>query len=231
MQLNELLQRLCEGEFEDINLGYTVDGLPMDQHYPKLVRHIDMGLLELHKRFPIRTRTVQLEQDESIKAYTLRSVFAQSNTGSTEPIKYILDDATAPFKDSEFLRIDEVKDAEGVTLPLNNAYDDTSVFTPTHNTLYVPEPEQGKVVTFTYRAAHGTLSTTDNPEDILVDLPYSHVEALLYYVANRVLAPTNIDASRDYLMKFESACNILEEFNLNNEDNTESQQFYNGGWV
>ena len=231
MLLKEVLLRLCEGEFADMPLGYVVNESPLDEHYAKLVRHIDMGLLELHKRFPLRIREVFIQQYDQITFYTLNSRFAVTNTESTEPVKYIEDTASNKFVDSDFLCVDRVFNEIGEELPLNDNSQCNSLFTAGFNIIQVPCPVSTNSFLAHYRASHGNLSTTEQSDQVEVNCPYSHLEALLYYVVHRVLASTHIDESNNYLLKFEQSCNKLTELNLLNEDNTPAMQFQLGGWI
>lgn len=231
MLLKEILTRLCEGEFSDLALGYQVDEAPLAHEYGKLVRHVDMGLLELHKRFPLRILEVMVQQYEHISRYELHSRFSHLNTTSIEPTKYIIDSSSYPFVDSEFLCVESVYDEVGCKLPLNDLMNENSVFTSGYNSIQVMNPNPNNAFLVQFKAAHGNLDSVKGPEEVEVNLPHSHLEALLYYVASRVLAPTHVEESNNYLLKFEQSCNKLVELNIRNEDNTSSQHFKKGGWV
>lgn len=231
MLLKEILVKLCEGEFSDLALGYQVDDKPLGENYAKIVRYVDMGVLELHKRFPLRLKELNIQQDELLQNYQLDSNYAVSNTSSVEPFKYILDSEEDPFVDSDFLCIDGVLDSLGCPLPLNDTMDAYSVYTAGYNTIIVPYLLDMGTFTVKYRASHGNLDSELDPSLVKVKFPYSHLEALLYYVAYRAMATTSADLSNAYMMKFEQSCNKLKELRMENKDGTTPQHFFLGGWV
>ena len=231
MLLKEILQRLCEGEFSSIASGYILDGSPLNEHHAGLVRHIDMGLLELYKRFPLRIREAYIQQYDHIQNYVLHSQFAVTNTESSAPTQYIEDTPLNKFTDSDFLCIDKLFNEIGEEVPLNDYHKCNSMFTSAYNTIQVPCPSSANVFLVHYRAGHTLLPVDEKPDEVEVHCPYSHLEALLYYVAHRKLASTHADESNMYLMKFEQSCNKIKELNLMNQDNTQGEQFYLGGWV
>jgi hypothetical protein len=231
MLLKEILTRLCEGEFSTLNYGYLVDGSPLDENYAKLVRHVDMGLLELHKRFPLRVREVFIQQYEQISTYYLDSRYAETNTESAEPIKYIIDTAYSVFNDSDFLCIDTLYDEVGERVPLNDLMEATSMFTPSFNSIQVMSPQNTNMFSAHYRASHGNLPTDLPSDEVIVAFPYSHLEALLYYTASRGMAGVDTEGSNNYYLKFEASCKKLSELKLDNTDNTRSVRFEMGGWV
>lgn len=231
MILKEILMRLCEGEFSDLAIGYQVDETPLNHEYGKLVRHIDMGLLELHKRFPLRVREATLQQYSSINSYELHDRYAITNNSSIEPIKYLLDSSHNKFVNSDFLAIDCLIDSSGNRIIKNDRSEATSMYTTGFSTIKVNAPTDDTTFSVQYRASHGNLDASLDPGEVDVLFPYSHLEALLYYIAHRVLVSTHMEESNNYLMKFEQSCLRLTELNLRNEDNTQGDQFTIGGWV
>lgn len=231
MLLQEVLQRLCEGEFSDVNYGYIVDDGPLSEHHGKLVRHIDMALLELHKRFSLRLKEIDILQFEGITTYELSTKYAVSNDLSLVTNKYVLDSYDTPFITKEFLKVDSIRDDMHNPIPLNNAEKHGSMFSTTFNTLRVTRPKDGCKFTVSYRAALANLSAQLPASEVEVELPYSHLEALLFYVASRATAATSPEISNNYIMKFEASCAMLSRLNLNIEDNTDATRFQNNGWI
>lgn len=231
MRLDELLLHLCEGEFANISLGVVIDDAPKMEHYTSVLRLIEVGLLELHKRFPLRKREVFIQQYDHIQNYVLHSKYAATNTASTEPYKYIEDTVYNQFLDHDFIQIEELYNEDGQPIALNDRSQQYSMYTSAFNTIQVPYPESANNFIVIYRAGHPAIDKKAHPSDIDIALPYSHLEALLFYVAGRKLSATNPEESQMYLAKFEMSCAKLIELNLRNEDNSPYQQFFLGGWI
>ena len=230
MQLSELLQRLCEGEFSGLAIGHQVDGSPLDEHYAKIVRHVDMGLLELHKRFPLKIKEIFIQQYDQIQKYKLSERYAESNSDSNEPVKYLCDSRFNKFTDSGFLRIDTLFNELGEPVAIDDIGQQYSMFTSSHDTVQVPYPDNANSFIVHYKAGHPLLPT-DRVDGVEVDLPYTHLEPLMFYVASRALASLNPEESNNYLMKFENSCMKLTQLNLAYTMNTPPEQFARGGWI
>ena len=230
MQLKELLQRLCEGEFDGMAIGHQVDESPLDEHYAKLVRHIDMGLLELHKRFPLKIRETFIQQYDHIQNYKLSERYAETNVESNEPTKYICDSRFNKFTDSSFLRIDSLFNELGDPVAIDDAGQQYSMYISSHDTIQVPYPDSANSFVVHYKAGHPLLPT-DRVDGIEVDIPYSHLEPLMFYVASRALSSVNPEGAQNYMMRFENSCMQLVQLNLAYTMNTPPEQFARGGWI
>jgi len=68
-----------------------------------------------------------------------------------------------------------------------------------------------------------------------VQLPDSHLEALLFFVASRVNNPIGMtnefNAGNSYAAKFEAACQALEEQGLQVDQDSQNTRLHRGGWV
>jgi hypothetical protein len=73
------------------------------------------------------------------------------------------------------------------------------------------------------------------PDRIDVELPYSHLEALLFYVASRVHTPTGMtnetNMGNTYYQKYEASCQQLEVSNLRVDQGSQNSRLYRNGWV
>lgn len=257
MLLSEIFEQLKYGELSTIALGGTdCAGLSVDD-YPRIIAHTNLALIELYKRFTIKTGELTLVPDDIITEYRLHSDFAQSNTASGEPIKYIKDTIEVPFTD-DINKIETVKDLAGRTVPLNDRKQIFSLFTPNFKTIrinynipteYIPAdsynsaskppvymPVNREELTVLYRAKPEAIPTDIlNPEMVEILLPYSLMEALLYYIASRIHTNLNLDGSigegNNYMQKFEQACNKVWELGLMNLDEDTNEKLDNAGWV
>jgi len=247
MKLSDLFDQLSYGELSQLEMG-GADNIGISyEDYHRIVPHINLGLLELHKRFPIRIQEVIVQQYDHIQTYTLHSRFATSNTESTESPKYIMDSAIYPFADN-ILKIEKVFNEDGQEYHLNetdpyiirteNNYTSKrawSVHTPAYNKIQIPYPMAENTLLVEYRAAHDKILIPElDPEEVNIDIPAALLEALLFYIAARVFTSMGGDNSQVgmvYMQKFEASCKLAETYNLFNEDNVTNQKLEANGWV
>lgn len=238
MLLKDIFNQLSHGEFAQTNIGSSINGGEGIQpdHYPVMVNFINLGLTELHKRFPLKTREILLQQYESIEYYRLTSKFATSNVDSLEPIKYIVDDEY-PFKD-DLLKIETIVDEAECELVLNNKANPFSLFTPEFNLLQVPYADSDKTLSIMYRANHYTLQyeSISDPLTQEINLPVSHLEALLFYVAGRYFSSfPDVEGTTNqgiqYMTRFENSCILLQNKELTNYPDESNNKLELRGWA
>lgn len=246
MTLQDIFDALSTGELSQISIGGQAAGVINKENRAKLLPHINMGLTALFKRFRLKEGelTIQLKPDKL--RYVLSSEFAFSQTGASA---YILD-TESPFTD-DLLKVEEVSTGLGFVLPLNDAMQAHSVYTPRMNTLVVPAPivnrsnvlpdelktEQLKLK---YRANH-TKITYDPAFDYSyvdgdpLELPDAYLEALLYFVASRVNNPIGMSnefhAGNSYMTKYEQECQRLEAENYQVDMTPTNSRLRRSGWV
>ena len=236
MLLSYIFNQLTQGELSQLSVaGTDVIGIQLTD-YEKVVPHINLGLIELYKRFSLKEHKLTIQEYESIDTYILDDDYAVSNTGSAEPIKYIVDSVDDPFVTSDFLKFVLVEDEEGTELPINDYNDETSIFTPTYNSLKLPSPTDTGVLTVTYRAAPEIIVVDDtlNPEQYDVKLPMHLLEALIFYIASRaysVLDMGESNMSDKFFIKYEAACKRVVDLGLISSDDTTNMKLEDNGWV
>lgn len=237
MKLIEIFQQLSDGELSQVSLGggeYR-DINPRD--YPRVGQAVNLALNALHKRFFLRDGEVTVQLHPTIQTYVLSKDYAASNQRSNEPVKYLLDTAR-PFEDG-VLKIEAVYDEDGKALPLNMLGKPDSIRTLDYRTMVIPEvTETGITRRVTYRKDHRKLGERDweDPERTEIDLPYSHLEALLYYVASRLLTPLGADSTgshvgNSYAKRYEQEARRLEGQGLEINRDYGAEKFSNRGWV
>lgn len=236
LTLQDIFEQLTYGELAQLSVGGADTGGIQVKDYPKVISHINMGLTALYTRFPLRIKELTLQQHEQITLYKLDYAFAQSNTESTEAIKYIIDTANAPFLD-DVLRINTAFDELGNEVQINDEDSNTSIFTPDYDTIQIPYPINTSAYFFTYRARHPKIPLdTLDPASVNVDIPIYLLEALLTYVVGRVLTSKGgtdgLTESGTYLNKFEALCRQVEEHNLMNSSSSETNtKLDDNGWT
>lgn len=234
MRLSTIFDQLTYGELSSLALGGIGNSGILEKHYPKVIANINLGLTELHKRFILKTSEVMVQQADHIQNYELHSRFAETNELSLEPVKYIMDSVYKPFQD-DVLKIEQIYTEIGQEVCLNNLKEPCSYFTPSYNVVQVPAPDVANAMLVIYRADHVRIELRDqDPSMIEVDLPSTHLEALLFYVASRIhsgLSGEGIQEGNNYLAKFEASCRKIEELSIMNKDNTTNTKLEDSGWV
>ena len=236
MKLSEIFNYLNYGELAEISLGGANEAGILEENYPAIVSHLNMGLIELYKRFPLRKNSVKVQMYDSISVYKLITEFSATNGSAL--IKYILDSAEDPFT-GKVLQIDSVtSDNKEINLILN----DTSVTqdviqTLSHNSFEIINFTPDQILTVNYKESPELISVTNlDPSAVEIDLPDSLLEPLVYYIAAR--AHTNVPSiegnpseSTLYYQKFELSVRKVKEYGLIDNHYNSNTRLDDNGWV
>ena len=246
MKLSEIFSQLSYGEFSQLSIGSGSMGEISEANQARVVAHINLGLSSLYTRFLLKQRSVKLALQVDRLVYPLTRAYAASNDESSEPVKYLWDSSLDPFL-GDVLKIEEVKTAYGIEMPLNSR-GKLTLTTPTLNSLAFPQaiveqspelPEELKTtwVNVFYRASHPIIDPfvgTFDPEVYEVELPYSHLTALLYFVASRVHNPIGMinefHSGNSYAAKYEAECQRLELTNIRIDEIDQESKLVRNGW-
>lgn len=223
MKLSEVFTQLAYGELSQLFIGTNNEGELTEESYPILLAHVNLGLTAIYKRFNLKEG---------------RLVFPLSQSGNVYKLGV-----------SDLNKIERVYTAEGTELPLNNANSPLSCYTPQLNILRVPKqivnkdrdlPEKYRTdgLEVVYRANHLKLTDTNgiiDPDKILLELPDTYLEALLYFVASRMHNPIGMvnefNAGNNWAAKYEIECQRLELLNLEVDESNENNRLNKNGWV
>ena len=248
MTLQDIFDALSAGELSQISIGGQAAGVINKENRAKLLPHINMGLTALFKRFRLKEGELIIQLEAGRTRYPLASEFSQS-AGGFSGVPFILDSAN-PFVD-DLLKVEEVYAESGKQFPLNDAAHLYSVKTPQTKVLTVPTdvvtksmslPDDFKTDTLrvVYRANH-TEVTFDPKVDYAyvggseLELPDSHMEALLYFVASRINNPIGMTnefhAGNSYMMKYEQECQYLENQGMQTDISGSNIKARLNGWV
>lgn len=248
MKLAEIFNQLAFGELSQISMGGEPAGQINENNYSNVLAHINLGMTALYKRFHLKEGRITLVLQPGRTTYPLTAAYAVANKKSSMPIRYIADTDDTPFKD-DIHKIESVFTDSGVELNLNDSADMYSVRTPSASTLCVPSiivvPDaqtsdvlKTKQLNIVYRANHPMIVQgigLFDPTRIEVDLPYSHLEPLLLYVASRVNNPIGManefHAGSSYAAKYEQSCQQLEIINLRVDQGSQRNRLMANGWV
>ena len=247
MKLSDIFAQLTHGELSQLSLGGAEAGQIDASNYAKVIAHVNLGLASLYKRFPLKEGRLLLELQTDRSVYPLSSGYAVSNPAVNGLPRYILDSEVDPFLD-DILKIEAVLTDLGFSMGLNDASNIYGISTPTAQSMRVPlalvtesMDIPSHLITDTlelvYRANHPIILHTPgiDPTMVYIELPYSHLEPLLYFVASRVNNPIGMTnefhAGNSYAAKYEQACALLEHVNLNVDQGSQNTRAARGGWV
>lgn len=247
MNLKEIFDQLTYGELSQISIGGGAAGQIRPEDYAKLVAHTNLGLTALYKRFNLKVGRFTLQLQPGLLTYQLNSAYCQSNSRSKVATKYI-NDTAMPFKDN-LLKVEYVFAETGFEFSVNNPVDLLSINTPSQRVLTVPAdivakldtlPDELKTDTLevVFRANHPKILTDEGeiePEETELELPETHVEPLLLYIASRVHTPAGIGGEDNtgniYYQKYEMVCQELENQNLQIDKGAQYNRIEKNGWV
>jgi len=223
MKLAEVFSALAYGELSQLALGKNVEGEVEEAVYPTLVSHINLGLTSIYKRFNLKEG---------------RLLFPLSGEGNVYKLEV-----------TDIHKIERVLTHQGTELGLNNESDPYACFTPSMDILRVPQkivdqspdlPDEYKTTELTviYRANHPKLIVKNgyiDPFKTTLELPYSHLQALLYFVASRVHNPIGMinefHSGNSWYAKYEMECQRLEAENIEIDESNHNDRLQRSGWV
>lgn len=247
-KLSEIFEQLTYGELSQVALGGAEQGgILSEATQRKVMSHIKLGLTSLYKRFNLKQGRLTLQLFPDVDTYPLLGKYAVSSRG-VEPKRWIVDTTTAPYGE-DILKILAVTGDSGYGFELNNYADDFSIITPAMDILRVPtlvlNPTNDVAACYltsqlqiTYQADHpkfpGTLSFLD-PERVNIELPASHTQALLYFVASRVHNPIGMgqefNAGNNWAQRYEAECKRLENDGNEIDEGAQIDRVRRNGWV
>lgn len=197
---------------------------------------LNIALNELYTRFPLKLGDTYIKQEDNITRYELASKYAQTNTGSTEPVKYIHDTAENPFN-PRFMRIESVWNEWGEEIAINNEDDCKSYFTPQYNVLQIPDPSADLTVNVVYRVPHTKLvegTSLQDTLDIELELPVQFLKCLTAYIgytAYNSMGSEQGIMGLNYRSLYKAACDEIEAEGLHIQSNKAGSSLCNRGWV
>lgn len=221
MYLSEVFDQLTYGELAQLSLGTESEPGISAANQSKVLASINMGLTELHKRFLLREGEVTIPVTAGIFSYSLATV--------DDLIKV---ERVYCLEDGEYREL--MLNASNETYLLEKYY----AKTPSYKVVMISPELITTELKVVYRATVPPIEKTIgyfNPADVVVDLPYSHLEALLYYVASRIMNPIGMvntfHDGNNFAAKFEQSCMVLEMQNLRIDTGSTNTRLERNGWV
>lgn len=227
--LAQFMSELSFKELSNLAAGDSGYGAIRPEKVPLVVNCINEALMRLHNRFILKTNNLIIETKEYITEYKLSSEHAVSTPYDAE--KYIID-MEKPFRD-DLIKILEVYNVQGERIPLNNASNPLSLYTPRPDTLQIPYPTSNSVYSVSYQAKHSPLSPQYLNQPI--EIPDNLKGALSSYVAFLIYSSMNgneaTTAAQKFLQQYTFIINdIIETDTANTSISQDSSRFNQNGW-
>jgi hypothetical protein len=236
MKLSDIFDQLTFGELKQVGMGGFEEGAIQPENYREVVNHLNLALVNLYTRFPIKEKQLILKTKEGQTKYPLLKQYAYS----VDPVNYtIVDTLDAPFLE-DILRIDAAFDVYGMEYFINDNHAANSLFTTSYDEVTVPWATGDELISIAYRAkptkivvpaAAATLNLSQ-----AVHIPDTLLEPVLVYIEYRVMKSRGGDAglAQAGMAKahYDTLCTEIEERNiLRNANNTTNIKPELNNWI
>ena len=198
MTANEVIALAKVGELSKLSIAIKDDNTV-------LLGFINLGLVELYKRFPLKNDEAIVALRDGKTIYKLDGTDTDVSMG--EPFMYLLG-AYEDGTDTDF-------SASALSLPINEEDNIYSVNSISYNSIQIPLVTTGAYISLIYVAKPTKVTALTLNEEL--DLPDQMIEALLHYIGYRAhgAMDANIQTeSNTHYMRFEASCNKLKELGV-----------------
>lgn len=235
--LDELFTLLATGEFSNISLSRNSTGGINESEYAKVIGHINLGMVELYKRFKL------MENELTLSVTPERALYFLADDRIITVPAGTIDQYITLTSEQTYLNIIEVTgafDTDGNELTMNNRFSTPSIQQQGLNVLKISKVTEALSMNIVYQA-HPTKIVLDDdfdPKTYLLYISDVIIEALLYYVASRIYKPTggnnstaNADKSISYQQQYELSCQKIDLFGLGIQNCDSENKFETQGWA
>lgn len=187
------------GQIIDLAKNGELNGLKVGDKPEVLVGYMNLGVLELYKRFQLKVEEYIIELQDMVDLYTMPNNYMWMIAAYGE----------VPIDSTESVNI----------LPINEEDNPLSINTVGWNKVQVPVSVAGAYVSIIYVASPLVYSVTELDEE--VDLPAQMVEALLAYMGYRANSAIDTGVQTEdsvYYQRFEASCEKLRQYGMSNGD-------------
>lgn len=158
MKLQEIFDQLEYGELSQLSIGGLPAGVIDESNWPRLVAHINLGMIALYKRFTLKQGRITLALVSGQTRYRLHSDYSVHSLRVPLETKYIMDSVTARFAD-DIQKVERITGDhrlgmingvaatigaqdrylhERAEFGLNDLSDEFAIFTPSRDVIEVP---------------------------------------------------------------------------------------------
>lgn len=235
MKLQEVFDQLSAGELSQFYLGGENGSGIVQEDYPKVIPLVNLGLIELYKRFSLMKEEVTIQLKDGKTRYLLDSKHSVRNTDPSVLEKYIVDSEFRPFKDN-IIEVERVYDELGVEHYNNHLNVVWGVSTPEYNVIECLFPSNSNTLTVIYSGFPESIQTTiTDASSVDINLPHAFMEALVLYIGTRLYSGIRVDGDNGstlaYQNRFENACNQLKKLNFGSDGYNINVKLDNAGFV
>jgi hypothetical protein len=222
MTLAEILEALQTGELAFLKVGDLAKANEVD----KVVAHLNLGLIDLHTRFLLRRKEVDVWVLPEVRDYELHA--SRGKIWGTEGVTYLADSPEEPFQ-NDLLKINKIYNKGSLEkldeydrilvnrgredcrdyrtypeLPLNDDNRPDSFHELAFNVVRIPPNYDSPTFTVEYRAVGDkiTYKVGDDPCRIQVPISRAFLQAILYWVGYRVTSSLNTDQAQEQINYF-----------------------------
>ena len=212
MTVADIIEDAKYGELAQLGIAKQLDSANEAEQTiaeKKVLSYLNLGLIELYKRFALRTEEEVVVMSENITLYTITSATFNSLYG-------VFNELGAPY-------------------PVNDEDDLSSIMTPSYNVLQVPNPSEGGALYVLYNSAPDRIVWAADLTTLTVPIPPALLEAMLHYIGYRAHGAQdgNVQAENNtHYMRFEASCKRAEEFGVITADALVSdEKLEKRGWA
>lgn len=237
--LKDLFTLLATGEFSNLSLSKDRSGNIEERDYEKIITNLNLGVVELFKRFKLQDGEINLHADPSVLIYYLRNanVTPLATISTTQYLETPLGYPGA----LNLIEITGITDTDGNDVRLNNRFAIPTIRQLAFDTLKITDLEAKQIFVIHYQSfpPQIVLDKDFDLANVTLDIPQTVLEPLLYYVAARVYKPIGSNSSggnasqdESFMQKYELACQKIETFGLEIDDcDRDLDRFSGEGWV
>lgn len=178
-----------------------------------IIGYINLGLIELYKRFPLDTKELLIEMVDGQEIYELPSDFMWIVAAYDE--------------------LEEIDDNIVSVVPVNEEDNPASINLVSWNEVQIPVGAAGAYLSIIYAAAPVVLTEADLADT--VPIPPQMIEALLHYIGYRAHGAVdgNVQAENNtHYQRFEASCLRMQNMGMfSNDDASMGDRISDRGFV
>jgi len=236
LKLKDLFTLLAAGDLSNVSLGRDSYGEINETEYPKVIGAINLGLVELCKRFRLLENELLLHVTPATSLYYLRDANVVGLVPS--PTRYI--ELLSGQSSVNIIEVTGVFDSAGNEIIINNRHTTPSIVQAATDTLRFSGLTAATTYNVVYQAHPDKidLNTAYSSETCILPVPDAVIEPLMFYVAHRIYKPggvnnsaANADKSAGYQQQYELSCQKIELLGLGIQNCDSEDTFAAKGWV
>jgi len=238
--LQDLFNTLATGVYANTSFRDS-DNVLKEEHYGKVVNSINLGIVEIYKRFKFLENELSLHITPLTTNYYLRLSRVAALIDIDEN-KYIESSTVDGFLN--IVKIITVYNSIGEELKLNSISSYISelptVIELAPDILQITNFLLPQTLSVVYQSYPDKITENDysNPMAYELNIPDVIIDPLVAYIAAKTFKPTgandstaNADKSSSYEQQYELACQKLAMYGLAVQDKIERETFNSNGWV